>query len=75
MIRLYADHIKFFKIEMQTIWSFCKQGLPHWVQATIGRLAVNSLTVEDNEVSGHHLVLQWQSEERCWQVGLPPALL
>ena len=41
-------------------------------QVVVGRLASNTLTVEDAEVSGTHLILRWQEPDDggapCWQV-------
>lgn len=37
-------------------------------QVTVGRLDDNTLPVPDTEVSGHHVVIRWDSGHRCWQV-------
>ena len=38
------------------------------LQVSIGRLSDNSITLGDNEVSGHHVALCWEAGCRCWQV-------
>ena len=37
-------------------------------QVTVGRLEDNTLPVPDTEVSGRHVIIRWDSSERCWQV-------
>jgi hypothetical protein len=44
-----------------TVW-------PTMVQVNVGRLASNDVSVNDNEVSGHHAALRWDATCRCWQV-------
>ena len=38
------------------------------LQVTVGRLEDNTLPVPDTEVSGRHVVIRWDPNERCWQV-------
>jgi len=42
------------------------------LQVVVGRLSANTLTVDDPEVSGTHLILRWLEPEDdspcCWQV-------
>lgn len=38
------------------------------IEVTIGRLSNNILTIDDSEVSGHHLSIRWSTAQRCWQV-------
>lgn len=38
------------------------------LQVSIGRLSDNSITLGDNEVSGHHVAICWEAACRCWQV-------
>lgn len=37
-------------------------------QISIGRTANNGLVLADSEVSGRHVVVKWNSLDRCWQV-------
>jgi len=38
------------------------------IEVTIGRLSSNIVTIDDSEVSGHHLSIRWSTAQRCWQV-------
>ena len=38
------------------------------LQVSIGRLSDNSITLGDNEVSGHHVAICWEATCRSWQV-------
>lgn len=38
------------------------------IEVTIGRLGTNTFTVDDAEVSGHHLSLRWSTSHHCWKV-------
>ena len=35
---------------------------------TLGRLEDNTLPLPDTEVSGRHVVIKWDTSQRCWQV-------
>ncbi|KAK9915385.1 hypothetical protein WJX75_008481 [Coccomyxa subellipsoidea] len=37
-------------------------------EVTVGRLGGNTVAVNDNEVSGKHVAIRWDSSCRCWQV-------
>jgi pSer/pThr/pTyr-binding forkhead associated (FHA) protein len=38
------------------------------VQATVGRLTDNTVSIEDSEVSSTHCLLTWDFTKRAWQV-------
>ncbi len=44
------------------------------VQVTVGRMPGNTIELNDNEISGQHLTLQWNSGGRCWQVSIHPSI-
>lgn len=38
------------------------------MQVNIGRLQGNTVSVPDNEISGHHVSMRWDASSRAWQV-------
>lgn len=53
---------------MRLVILMIKCGVHIVLQVTVGRLGGNTVAVNDNEVSGKHVAIRWDSSCRCWQV-------